>query len=243
MSQSVIEPRHRTIRGQILYTSRKPGMMNAIRGREHFSWTLHEDGCRTLTAHCELNEPEPQVVRDVIYSIDRNNRPLDVMLRLTVGGKFMGAGLFRMDGNIIECESYGPGIGRLSQVLDTGGDYAWFGTHPLAADGYNTVNFDRTQGPIKRRMRSFLSSLDHRGASDPMINGHHIFLEYVGDETITVPAGTFDCRHFRFLGEADDPIGHPPYDLWVSADDDNLFVRGQCEGKMMTYYELVELER
>lgn len=234
---------HRTIKGRILYTSKKPERMDEERGREDFIFVHHADGRRTLTAHCEIDEPNPNVVRDVIYSVDANNRPLDAFVRLTVGGAFMGAGLFRMTGDLIECESYGPDIGQMSQTIDTGGDYAWFGTHPLSADGYNTINFDRSEGPIKRRMRSFLSSLDHRGATPPMISGHHIFLEYVGDEQVTVAAGTFDTRHFRFVGENTDPLAHPPYDLWVTADDDSIFVRAQVTGYMQTYYELVSLER
>lgn len=234
---------HRTIRGRIRYTSKKPEMMDVERGIEDFIWVEHEDGRRTLNAHCEIHEPAPNVVRDVVYSVDADNRPLDVLLRLTVGGSFMGAGMFRIDGDAIECDSYGPSIGRLSQRVDTGGDYAWFGTHPLSADGYNTCNFDRSEGPCKRRMRSFLTSLDHRGATPPQVNGHHIFLEYVGDEEITVAAGTFQCRHFRFVGENEDPLAHPPYDLWVTADDDNIFVLGQVEGYMKTHYELVALDR
>lgn len=233
----------RTIRGRIRYTSKKPEMMDKERGIEDFIWTVHDDGRRTLNAHCEIFEPAPDVVRDVIYSIDANNRPLDVLVRLTVGGSFMGAGMFRMDGDMIECDSYGPSIGRLSQQVDTGGNYAWFGTHPLSADGYNTCNFDRSEGPCKRRMRSFLTSLDHRGATPPQVSTHHIFLEYVGNEEITVAAGTFMCRHFRYVGEHDDPQGHPPYDVWVTADDDNIFVLGQVTGYMMTYYELVALDR
>lgn len=233
----------RNIRGRILYTSKKPEILDRKRGIEDFLFVRHADGRRTLQAHCEIYEPEPTVIRDVVYSVDAANRPLDAFVRLTVGGNFMGAGFFRMDGAIIECESYGPAIGRVSQKVDTGGDYAWFGTHPMSADGYNTINFDRSAGPAKRRMRSFLSSLDHRGASPPMIAGHHIFLEYVGDEQVTVAAGTFGTRHFRFVGEHDDPQAHPPYDLWVTADDDSIFVRAQVTGYMMTYYELVELER
>lgn len=234
---------HRVIKGRILYTSKKPERMDEERGREDFIFAVQPDGHRTLTAHCEIDEPNPDVIRDVVYSVDPNNRPLDAFVRLTVGGNFMGAGLFRMEGDLITCESYGPSIGRLSQVVDTKGDYAWFGTHPLSADGFNTINFDQSEGPIKRRMRSFLSSLDHRGATPPMVSGHHIFLEYVGDEEITVKAGTFQTRHFRFVGEHIDPLAHPPYDLWVTADDDSIFVRGECAGYMMTYYELVHLER
>jgi len=234
---------HRQIRGRILYTSKKPEILDKKRGEEHFIFVHHENGRRTLTAHCEIHEPEPVVIRDVVHSFDAANRPLDAFVRLTVGGSFMGAGFFRMFGETIECESYGPAIGRVSQTFDTEGPYAWFGTHPLSADAFNTLNFDRSQGPAKRRMRSFLSSLDHRGASPPMISTHHIFLKYLGDEKITVTAGTFQTRHFQFVGESEDPDGHPPYDLWVTADDDSILVLAQVTGYMKTHYELIELER
>ena len=234
---------HQTIRGRIRYTSRKPELAGKTRGQEIFSFTKHSDGRRTLTAHCELNEPDPIVVRDVVYSVDASNRPVDAFVRLTVGGVFMGSGLYMFEGDNIYCESYGPDIGRLSQCIDTNGNYAWFGTHPLSADGYNTCNIDRSKGPATHRIRSFLSSLDHRGASPPMVYGHHIMVEYVGRETITVEAGTFDTHHYRYVGEKSDPLAHPPYNAWVTADDDHIFVRGQVDGYMMTYYELVELER
>ena len=36
---------------------------------------------------------------------------------------------------------------------------------------------------------------------------------------------------------------HPSYDVWVTADEDNLFVCGGVGGYMQTWYELVELSR
>ncbi len=234
---------HRTVSGKILYTSKKPDMMDQQRGIETFAFTHHADGRVTLQAHCEIQEPSPSVMRDVIYSVNPDGTPADVFVRLTVGEAFMGAGFFRMTDGFIECESYGPSIGRISQKVATDGPYDWFGTHPIAADGFNTRRFDRTGGPQKRRMRSFLPSLDHRGATPPIVAGHHIFLEYVGDETVTVTAGTFDTYHFQYLGEHDDPQGHPPYDIWVTADADTLFVKAGVGGYMKTHYELIEVER
>lgn len=234
---------HRIVRGEILYSSKKPEMMDKERGRETFVFTHHVDGRTTVQAHCEIDEPEPKVMRDVIYSMHADRRPADAFVRLTVGGEFMGAGIFIIGEDAIECESYGPSIGRVSQKIPTNGHYDWFGTHPLAVDGFNTRMFDRSEGPIKRRMRSFLSSLDHRGATPPMVAGHHIFLEYIGIETVTVKAGTFSARHFAFVGEDGDPLRHPPYDLWVTDDEDSIFLRGSVGGYMKTYYELVKLER
>jgi len=232
---------HRTLRGKIHYTSKKPDRLDQERGREYFVWVQQPDGSRTLTAHCEIDDA-PAVVRDVVYSVDPKLRPKDAFVRLTVGERFLGAGFFRMGADSLECESYGPGIGRISQHVEPAGPYAWFGTHPIAADGFNTCQFDRSAGPAKRLMRGYLPSLDHRGASAPLIEAHHIWLEYLGDEVVTVKAGTFTTHHYQFVGEDGDPLQHPPYDLWVTADDDHLFVRGEVGGYMKTYYELVELE-
>ena len=67
---------HRTIRGKILYTSKNPERMGQERGRESFIITVHTDGKRTLSAHCEIDDP-PTVLRDVILSLDADNYPTD----------------------------------------------------------------------------------------------------------------------------------------------------------------------
>ena len=152
----------------------------------------------------------------------------------------------REGGGTVECESYGPAIGRLSQRVDYDGRIEGFGTHPLVGDGYLTRCMDVARGPHRRSLRVFLPSPDHRGATPPMISEVRIDLEYVGEETVTVAAGTFACRRFRFIDESETGMGgkaHPPYDLWVTADDDSIFVQGGVGGYMQTWYELVELER
>ena len=62
--------KHRLIEGRLAYTSRKPGIEWQSRGFETFMFTRHADGKVTLRAHCEIDEPEPTVMRDIIYSID-----------------------------------------------------------------------------------------------------------------------------------------------------------------------------
>jgi len=74
-----------------------------------------------------------------------------------------------------------------------------------------------------------------------------IALEYLGDETVTVAAGTFECHKFRYSDEDAGFVSkdgaHPTYDVWVTADEDSIFVKGGVGGYMQTWYELVELER
>lgn len=238
--------KHKTIEGKILYTSKKPGREGEVRGREDFRFTHHTDGKRTLRATCELEDPDPTVLRDIVYSLDENDMPMDCFVRLTIGDEFMGAGFFRITEGFVECESYGPEIGRLSQRVPIVGSYDGFGTHPIVGDAYITKKMDRSRGPHKRNLRTFLPSPDHRGATPPMISETNIQLEYVGEETVTVQAGTFEAYHYRFSDEDGGMVGlsgeaHPEYDVWVTADDDAIFLKGGVGGYMQTWYELVEL--
>jgi hypothetical protein len=66
--------------------------------------------------------------------------------------------------------------------------------------------------------------------------------EYVGEEHIEVEAGQFDALHYRFVSSPGLPEVHPPYDIWTTADDDFIFLKGDIGGYMQTYYELVELK-
>ena len=67
--------RHVTIEGTILYTSKKPEMLDQKRGFERFLFTHHSDGAVTLRAHCEIEEPAPSVLRDIVYAVDASGAP------------------------------------------------------------------------------------------------------------------------------------------------------------------------
>ena len=84
---------HRNIRGKILYI----GGDDQERGREWFSMTFHEDGQRTLRAHCEIDDTE--VLRETTYTMDENWQPLDCFNRLHVERKFLGTGWVRAYGH------------------------------------------------------------------------------------------------------------------------------------------------
>lgn len=242
--------RHRSIRGRIRYTSKKPELLDRERGREWFAFTHHGDGSVVMRAQCEIEEPEPTVLRDVVYALDPLGRPRNLHVHLTVDDVLMGSGWLdlthRADGGTVACESAGPGIGRMSQRVDFAGPLDGFSTHPIVGDGYLTRCMDVTRGPHRRAVRVFVPSPDHRGATPPLAAEVRIDLEYLGEDTVTVPAGTFACRRFAFIDASEGGMGgtpHPRYELWVTADDDAIFVQGGVGGYMQTWYELIELER
>ncbi len=236
---------HRRITGRIHYTSQKPERFDQERGREDFAFTRHANGAVTIRAHCEIDEPRPTVMRDILYSLDADGRPMDCHVRLSLDDAFLGSGWIRFDhdAGIAECESHGPTTGRVSQRMAIPARLDGFGTHPIVGDGYLTRCMDVSRGPHVRPLTVLVPSPDHRGATPPLLARVDINLEYVGDEDRTVAAGTFACRHFRFVDEgAMGGTQHPAYDMWVTADDDAIFVCGGVGGYMQTWYELIELE-
>lgn len=236
--------KHRQVMGRILYTSRKPEMMNQRRGEEWFNFTFHADGKTTFRAHCHIEEPAPTVMRDVVYSVDEHRRPMDCLLRLTIGDAFMGAGFFRFGDGFIECESYGPSIGRLSQRVDLKAPIDGFGTHPIVGDAFLLGAQDWSVSK-RKTLNVYVPSPDHRGATPPFLAPVKIDGLYLGTETVTVAAGTFRCKHVQFIDPGDSGMSgeHPPYDIWVTDDADALFIQGGVGGYMKTWYELVELQR
>ena len=156
----------------------------------------------------------------------------------------MGAGWLRFDGEHIECESYGPSIGRLSQKVAAELPIDGFGTHPIVSDGYLLSTKEWTVGQV-RKFNVYLPSPDHRGATPPMIAHVKIDAQYLGKEDVTVVAGTFAARKFQFIDDGSSGMAgeHPPYELWITDDEDGIFLKGGVGGYMMTWYELVELRR
>ena len=130
--------KHRTVAGTIRYTSMKPGKEGQERGREAFRFTHHGDGSVILRASCEIEEPDPTVLRDVIYHLGPGMVPLNLHVHLTVGDAYMGSGWMRHDPatGTLECESESPSLGRISQTRPAAGTFDAFGTHPVVGDGY-----------------------------------------------------------------------------------------------------------
>ena len=237
----ILQRDHRSIRGTIRYTSKKPERMDEERGREYFMINVHADGRRTCIAHSEIDD-RPSVMRDATYSLDGDWYPTDCFVRLTVGDQFMGTGWFRFGPDFAECETFTVPEGRVTQRMATSGRLVTFQNHAIVCDAWHTRLYDISRGPGTIGIDEILlCSPDHRGATGPMLFKIGIGIEYVGEEPIEVEAGNFDALHFRFVSTPGLPQEHPPYDLWCTSDGEYILLRAGVAGYMQTHYELIEL--
>ncbi len=240
---------HETIRGRIRYTSKKPELLDKVRGGETFIYTKHVDGSRTLRAHCAIDENPPRVLRDSITAVDANWKPTRGLVEITVDEMYVGSAWYRFTEDVAECEGYTVKEGRISQRIPLAESPSFFGTHPIQADAMHTSSYDLSQGPGEQTLSSYLMcSLHHRGADGPiLLKAGDLVIAFLGEENTTVEAGTFPAYHFRIGTNTDDDyMGtdiHPPYHTWVSADGDYVLLKAHCTGYMQTFYELVEYEK
>lgn len=237
---SILQRDHRSVRGTIRYTSNKPDRLGQERGREYFMINVHSDGKRTCIAHCEIDD-RPSVMRDITYSLDEAWYPMDCFVRLAVNDRFMGTGWFRFGPDFAECETWTAIEGRVTQRMETKVRLRSFQNHAIQCDAWHLRLYDRKRRGVQTVDELLLSSPDHRGATGPLLFRAGLCIDFVGEERLEVAAGTFDALHFKFVSAPGLPIEHPPYDIWCTADDDYVFLKGVIGGYMQTYYELTEL--
>lgn len=232
----------RQIIGTISYTSNQEHRRGAGRGGEMFRIDVLRDGSRVIAANGEI-EDAPSIMRDVNLRIGANGVPQECFVRLYVGEEFTGSSWFRFSPTVAECEAYTAAEGRITQRMDLEQPLPAFGNHAMINDAFLMSLYDLSAGPGVQVIPSMLcSSPDHRGATGPLLFETGLAIEFVGNEDITVAAGTFPARHFRIVDVPGLPVEYPDYDLWVTADDDYVLLKATVAGYMQTAYELTEYQ-
>ena len=224
--------------GKILYI----GDTTGERGREWFNITVEPDGTRTLRSQVEIDAAEinkTRVLREVTYTLDAKWRPLDAFVRITVDDVFGGSSWFRFGEKEVECEGFTAGEGRISQKFPVSARPKSFGPHPVVCDIWHLGGgWDWTNPATRQGWTAIMSSPLPNGASGPMIGHQKLEVDYHGEETITVKAGTFDCKHFSFVNSH--RPGAAAEHMCYTGDTDIQFVKIRWDYSKTTY-ELVEI--
>lgn len=184
----------RSYRGEIRYADEAIGTT----GRELFHATVYPDGTRTLRCLCEMDGIG--LTRDVTYTVNERFEAMDCFVRITGREGLIGTGWFCFSDTQAQGEIVTAIEGRITQRIDTPGRVKLFGTHPLCLDIWKCVHTPMERpGEVQPLANCFSSSLAAgTGASGPMLVHKHYDMRYHGAETVTVPAGTFDCQHFSW---------------------------------------------
>lgn len=233
--------------GRVSYRARSDG---TEWGFEEWRITRDASGGRMMAAHCEMRFPGAEagaggaedVVRDSVLSVLADFHPRDAFVRIMRAGRLTGTGWFLFTDETAICEAWNEEDGRVSQTMEIARPLRGFGIHAVQGDGWlgATFPYDKGPGHIHFFGRNLLHSLHHFGATGPSLVTSGSGLEYVGEETVEVPAGTFDCHRIRFVGLTND---HPAYDMWLTRDGDYLYVKGVVEGYMDSEFLLEKLDR
>lgn len=200
---------YRTHAGRIAYNLPNNG---PERGRETFSSTVTGDGM-VVRAYCEMDQQ--RLIRDASWTLDANNMPLDGMVRVVQDGRITGQSSFKVRGNVVECESTTEAYGKVSQVYKSDAPIQFLGLHPVMADGLIGAarGTDRIGEEVKLNCITCSFSVD--GEQGLLAHPITIGVNYLGEEEVTVPAGTFMSKHYAINWQS----RWVPADYWVYGDD------------------------
>lgn len=203
-------------------------------GREWFERIVHHaDGTATLRAYCEMDDAG--VTRDVSYLLDRNSHPVDAFCRVTRHGALQGTALFLAEPERLRCIARTRDLGIVQQDIACGQGLAYLGLHPLVGDALAAQLRGVDAPGVFREIEGITNS--HSPNGDEGLIGVQVAIDaaFVGRETVTVRAGTFETRRYALRWHPDWPAA----DLWVR-EEDALFVRMAWD-MVAAEYELASL--
>lgn len=187
------------------------------RGREDWWLTRNRDGSRTMRTLAMTDDSK--FVRDVIYTIDVDERPLLVLIQLQVGSQLVGTGYFRVAGDKMTVVTDAVDTGNTVQVVDVPARFHVL-THAVMLDGWPAWALDMEQEG-GQTIAVYTTSPLWNGTSGPLGRMIEQRFTLLGSERITVPAGTFEARHFA-SGDGSDP--ERGSHIWVTGED-NILLR------------------
>jgi len=191
------------------------------RGGEYFQLVVHSDGTQTLSSSSDLSRRNSLFT--VVLRSAADFRPLEVYANYWSSGRYKGSGHFLVQGEHLFAESNGPDSGRQQQETAVPVRFS-IGTHPVSADGWHTPDLD-TANPKKGQFQ--LYSVEASADTTKPVLGALVPLEieYMGEETIEVPAGRFTTQRYRLAGMND---------LWVYGAD-RIVIRSELPARGLRY--------
>ncbi len=192
-------------------------------GRELWTLTLQPDGSRTMRVFFDGGRDAQQI--NTIYRSDASFQFLEAFTNVYSKGKLLGSGFYVADGAHLGVTTHSD-TGFMTERVPLPGKYSVL-LHPPSLDGWHFGLYDQAAGGRQP------ASIFIFGAADggPRVTAFPITLEYVGRETITVPAGSFETEHYHFGKDTD---------VWITGAD-RIMIRHEYRASG-TRFELTHIE-
>lgn len=191
------------------------------RGGETFELIVHPDGSRTLSISSDLTARNAWFTVVLRAAIDF--RPLEAYASYWNGGVFKGSGRFIVDGDRVLAESTGPASGLQRRESSVSTRFS-IGAHPVSGDGWHTASFDPA-GPPRQQVNLYSVEASADRTKPVLGTLLPLEMEYVGEETVEVPAGRFSAARYRLAGMND---------LWVYGPD-RIVIKSELPARGLRY--------
>lgn len=199
-------------------------------GREFFEILTHNGG-RILRALCAMDDVS--LIRDVSLSMRPDWTPEEGTCRITKNGAQESSLWFRVEDSGVRVDTSLAGEAHPQIFVETSQRLPYLGLHPLQGDAIIAQQRGTDAIGEFRAIETVTNSISPNGDEAPGGTRMHIMAAYMGEEEITVTAGTFTARRYALRWREDWPAA----DLWVR--DDNLFLLMRWS-MIDTWYELTE---
>ena len=192
-------------------------------GSERWNMTVYEDGTRTIRTFLNSTDTASQIT--MVMRVDEDFKSIDAFSHGYSMGKFLGSGFYAVEGDKLK-QTINTPDGVFVEELDVPENFSLL-LHPVSADGWHYAYYDQKK---LGQQTSQQCTLGAAGRS-VMCAFSERMLEFVANETITVPAGTFDTHRFKF-GDSTE--------LWLMGPDRIIVQHEYGEGN--SRYQLTEYE-
>lgn len=194
-------------------------------GEERWTITVHTDGTRTIRSFLDQTSQGTQI--NLVLRADADTfRPIEAFANVYDDGVSFGTGFYVVKGDTLQVTVNTPSESFVSNV-DLPEQFSLL-LHPISADGWHFgAGFKKGGPPVQMHN---LCTLGAAGRS-VLCAVYPIPLEFVGMETVTVPAGTFETEHYKFGADTD---------VWI-AGPDRVMIKHEYRVRQ-SRYELAELD-
>jgi hypothetical protein len=182
-------------RGEVSYKEADEAGTLVEFGREDFSISQFPDDSRTMRAVCRYSTTG--LIRDVTYTVGADFKPVECFVRVAMQTHVIGSAWFRFTDTTAEAEGFTAKEGRFKQCIPVPDRVVAFGSHPLCSDFWRLAHV-KAENPGTAQVLSncMNSSPAAPGDTGPMLFQREYSYNYVGEKTVTVPAGAFKTHQF-----------------------------------------------